>query len=131
MRRVRVQIPNSAPFFFCVILSAAKGSRRAFRRPSSEAQSGEPRITRSISIRLRPHPHLYFSEERACPELCRRVGAIPIAPGEVQRQHTRDAYSCTESLVVAFFFCVILSLAKDLDGRSDDRRQHRDRLMQR
>ncbi len=28
------------------------------------------------------------------------VGAIPIATGEVQRQHTRDAYSCTQALVV-------------------------------
>src|SRR6266851_3990757 len=28
------------------------------------------------------------------------VGAILIAPGEVQRQHTRDAYSCTEAIVV-------------------------------
>jgi len=28
------------------------------------------------------------------------VGAIPIAPGEVQRWHTRDAYSCTQAIVV-------------------------------
>jgi hypothetical protein len=28
------------------------------------------------------------------------VGAIPIAPGEVQRQHTREVYSCTEASVV-------------------------------
>src|SRR5216684_8970819 len=44
--------------------------------------------------------YLYLSEERACPELCRRVGAIPIAKGEVQRQHTCDAYSCTQAFVV-------------------------------
>src|SRR4029077_10026881 len=28
------------------------------------------------------------------------VGAIPIATGEVQRQHTRDAYSCTQAIAM-------------------------------
>src|ERR1700731_1380678 len=28
------------------------------------------------------------------------VGAIPIAPGEVPRQHTRDGYSCTQAFAV-------------------------------
>jgi hypothetical protein len=45
-------------------------------------------------------PHLYLSEERACPELCRRVGAMFIATGEVQRRHTRDAYSCTQTIAI-------------------------------
>jgi hypothetical protein len=41
-----------------------------------------------------------FSED-FLPLLVRgEVGAIPIATGEVQRQHTRTASSCTQSLVV-------------------------------
>ena len=37
-----------------------------------------------------------------CPRTCHwhTVGAIPIAPGEVQRQHTREAHSCTQAIVV-------------------------------
>ena len=31
------------------------------------------------------------------------VGAIPIATGEVQRQHTHDAYSCTQAIVLAMY----------------------------
>ena len=44
--------------------------------------------------------HLYLSED-FLPLLVRgEVGAIPIATGEVQRRHTRDAYSCTQAIVV-------------------------------
>jgi len=109
--------------------------------------------------------YLYLSEERSARFL--------LAPGEVQRPHTRKANSCTKAIVVAWFllssraerkqprvnsgspkgdicvadagrrsvrrgsslqqltlrttsavarfFLVILSAAKDLDGRSDDR----------
>src|ERR1700688_339320 len=44
------------------------------------------------------------------------VGAIPIAPGEVQRQHTRDSRSYTKAAVVRSFFCVIPTGVRGVEG---------------
>ena len=41
------------------------------------------------------------------------VGAIPIATGEVQRQHTRDAYSCTQAIVACVPWNLSLTLSLD------------------
>jgi hypothetical protein len=49
---------------------------------------------RRLSVRVpNPHPDLYLSEERSVRFLSRT--------GEIQRQHARNAYSCTEAPVVA------------------------------
>jgi hypothetical protein len=50
------------------------------------------------------------------------VGAIPIATGEVQRRHTREAYSCTPAIVVRVARNLSLTLSSDKErgfGRSD------------
>ena len=39
------------------------------------------------------------------------VGAILIVPGEVQRQHTHDAYSCTQAILVCAAWNLSLTLS--------------------
>jgi len=51
------------------------------------------------------------------------VGAIPIATGEVQRQHTRQAYSYTQAIVVRL--CVIIDLLRDLGSSRHSRATRR------
>ena len=60
-------------------------------------------LTLVIQITKRPQiPDLTSTRPRMILPLLVQgeVGAIPIAAGEVQRQHTRPVYSCTQTVVV-------------------------------